>query len=105
MIANEREIEVEALAAFRTVEQLAQNLDIGILGLVIILGVTLAIFITRSIINPLKNLSDTVEALGAGDLDARAQILDTTEIGQLALNFNAMAGRLNQTVSSSNFGH
>ncbi|MDK1029645.1 MAG: GAF domain-containing protein [Anaerolineae bacterium] len=100
MIANEREIEVEALAAFRTVEQLAQNLDIGILGLVIILGVTLAIFITRSIINPLKNLSDTVEALGAGDLDAHAQILDTTEIGQLALNFNAMAGRLNQTVSS-----
>ena len=47
-----------------------------------------------NIASPLRQLADTVDRFGAGDLDARIEWRRRDEIGDLAQAFNQMAGRL-----------
>lgn len=47
-----------------------------------------------SIMRGLNGLSDAVDTMASGDLDARAEIHTSDEIGKLAVQFNAMAENL-----------
>jgi PAS domain S-box-containing protein len=63
-------------------------------------GIWLASRLARQIRTPLLSLARAAEAVGAGDLGARAEVPSLDEIGTLAGSFNAMTGRLRGLVDS-----
>lgn len=60
------------------------------LGVDIVLAILLGITITR----PIKRLQRATQDFSQGNLNARATIIGTDEIGHLAANFNQMADRI-----------
>ncbi len=60
-------------------------------AILLLISVGIAFYLYRSIANPLKTLSKSAEALGAGDLDQQVEIKNDDEIGELAKAFNKMA--------------
>lgn len=69
-----------------------QTLTSGLLAL--LLGLLMAYFFRESIAGPIRRLNSATQQLGAGDLTAQAQVEYGDEIGQLAITFNQMTGRL-----------
>jgi PAS domain S-box-containing protein len=68
----------------------------------VLLAIVLAVYIYRSIANPLARLSSTAKKLGEGKLDERIQVSSKDEIGDLADALNSMAAGLqNKTVSKA----
>jgi PAS domain S-box-containing protein len=63
-------------------------------------GLGLASFLGNRIRTPLRSLARTAEAVGRGDLAARAHVESLDEIGTLATAFNVMTGRLRGLVQS-----
>jgi len=61
-----------------------------------ILSVVLGSYISRSISKPVENLSQIAQSIAAGDLTKRAKVTSKDEIGQLAITFNGMAGKLKE---------
>ncbi|MBW2633888.1 MAG: CHASE3 domain-containing protein [Deltaproteobacteria bacterium] len=56
----------------------------------IIFGSTVAFFISRGIINSIRELSDAVGLVAKGDLPPEVKVRTKDEIGQLAVDFNQM---------------
>lgn len=70
--------------------------------LTVVLAILLAIYIYRSIANPISKVSNTAKKLGEGKLDERIEINSRDEIGELAEAFNSMAASLQKkTVSTA----
>lgn len=70
-------------------------LTIGILGgLIMIGGIGIANYLSKSITEPLEGLIEGLEAFGRGDLNRRIDILSADEIGALGSSFNQMAEKL-----------
>jgi signal transduction histidine kinase len=73
-------------------------IPLGRLALLVALLVAMialgSIPLARSIVRPLRELSQAVRALGSGALDTRAEVNRRDELGALASAFNAMAGQL-----------
>jgi two-component system, cell cycle sensor histidine kinase and response regulator CckA len=63
-------------------------------------GLGLASRLGNRIRTPLRSLARTAEAVGGGDLAARAQVESLDEIGTLATTFNVMTTRLRGLVES-----
>ncbi len=65
-------------------------------GLLVALAasVALAWFLSRRILAPVDSLRNAVQRLGAGDLTQRVEVQDRSELGELAVAFNAMASAL-----------
>ena len=93
-------------------EQRNQNLDeslelaayINYLAIVltVLLAMGLAIYIYRSIANPLAKVSASAKKIGEGELDERIEVSSKDEIGDLARAFNSMAeGLQSKTVSKA----
>ena len=55
-----------------------------------IIGVVIAIFLSRLIAKPLSVLSKAAEAVGSGDLEQRVEVHSNDEIGRLGESFNNM---------------
>ena len=55
-----------------------------------IIGVVIAIFLSRLIAKPLSALTTAAEAVGSGDLDQRVEVHSNDEIGRLGKSFNTM---------------
>ncbi len=53
-----------------------------------------AVLLAQQLVAPLKQLTTATEAMAAGDLSQRVDILTRDEIGELGLAFNKMAGDL-----------
>ena len=70
---------------------------IGLLAVTIAVG---AYPVVRRITRRLENLQTSVEALGAGTLDARVRVEGKDEIANLASSFNRAAERIEKLVSS-----
>ncbi len=69
----------------------------ALIGLIaLLLAITAALVIERSIVVPIRRLRTTAQQLGAGDLSARAPLTDAGEIGDLATAFNSMADRIEE---------
>jgi signal transduction histidine kinase len=72
------------------------------LGIYFLLGACLAVvvaflitlFLSRRILSPVKELRSAAQRLGKGDFSQRVDIMDKSEIGDLASTFNSMAGNL-----------
>jgi signal transduction histidine kinase len=66
-----------------------------ILTLVLMVAIIgLGIFIARQITRPLQELVSTAQAVSAGDLGRRSQVVAKDEVGILAQSFNDMTGHL-----------
>ncbi|MEC5422906.1 methyl-accepting chemotaxis protein [Virgibacillus sp. C22-A2] len=66
------------------------------LGIIIVLAVIIAFFITRRITKPIKVLQDTMQEVENGNLLAMANINSTNEIGQLSSSFDKMLQQIQQ---------
>lgn len=69
----------------------------------ILMAVALAVYIYRSIANPLNKLSSSVTKLGEGKLDERIEVHSKDEIGDLAAAFNKMAESIEQKTVSKEY--
>ncbi|MHC4940829.1 MAG: SpoIIE family protein phosphatase [Planctomycetota bacterium] len=68
--------------------------QIGAIVIVVLITVLFVFSHSRSILRPVRRLSNTAERIAAGDLDARAEIVADDEIGRLARVFNEMVPQL-----------
>lgn len=64
-----------------------------------LLAVVIGYFLSRSISRPLRDMSAASRAMAAGDFQQRVNVNSEDEVGQLARNFNYLAGVLNNTIS------
>lgn len=68
------------------------------MGLIIILGgVSIAIFLTKYIISPLRQIANVTLDIAKGDLTRTITVRSKDEIGQLSMNFNKMTGSLKKS--------
>ena len=66
--------------------------------LAVIFSIALAYLFRRSIVGPVRRLTDVAEQVAAGNLSARAAIESHDEIGVLATSINIMTHRLAETI-------
>lgn len=63
------------------------------------IGVVLADSLARTLYRPIERLRQVMEKVSSGDLNQRATLISTDEIGELAIYFNAMVSRLDNLQS------
>ncbi|MBI3058154.1 MAG: GAF domain-containing protein [Deltaproteobacteria bacterium] len=85
-----------ALAELRMVERYAFLL----LGVGIVLGALVIVWVSNRITEPILELHRGAEVIGRGNLHHRVEIKTGDEIGQLAQEFNKMAGELQTSYST-----
>jgi len=66
----------------------------------VLMAIALAIYIYRSIANPLSKMSRTAKKIGDGNLDERIHISSKDELGELTDAFNAMVSSLQKSTVS-----
>jgi nitrate/nitrite-specific signal transduction histidine kinase len=74
------------------------NLAIGLAA--VALAVISALFVTRTIADPLAGLAETATDIAAGNLDGRASTARQDEIGTLARAFNSMTAQLQDSITN-----
>ena len=65
-------------------------------GILVALGILLAVFLSHTIVRPVRELTSATSRLAGGNLDVKAEISSRDEIGILAAEFNRMAERIRQ---------
>jgi signal transduction histidine kinase/HAMP domain-containing protein len=65
-------------------------------GLVVAIA---AVGVSQALTSPIRHLTQVAEQVSAGQLSARAPVETADEIGRLAVTFNDMTGRLQQTLA------
>jgi two-component system, OmpR family, phosphate regulon sensor histidine kinase PhoR len=65
-----------------------------VVGLVALVALVLALFLTRSVAGPVREVIDASKRVAAGDFDVRVSTRRNGELRDNALAFNAMTGRL-----------
>jgi signal transduction histidine kinase/CheY-like chemotaxis protein len=84
-------------AAFAPARSLAFTL--GAVGLVVAVLLALGTYLaSRRIARPILAITDTAEAVAAGDLDREAPVTTNDEVGKLAKAFNTMTARLRESL-------
>jgi two-component system, NtrC family, sensor histidine kinase KinB len=86
--------------ARRQADRMNTLMLLGSLAALVIGGFASALLTSR-LLQPLALLTRTVNRIGEGDFDTRANITGSDELAQLAGNINAMAARLSQYRRSS----
>jgi len=76
-----------------TVEILERQLLI-ISAILVVVSILIGTFFSRFFLRPIKKLNKSVNALAAGDMEARVDVEARDEIGELSANFNKMADEL-----------
>ncbi len=66
----------------------------------LVISVIVVAFISRRIVEPVKQLTDRARQIAAGDLDQTIPVASTDELGQLAATFNEMAKSLKGNIAS-----
>jgi len=66
--------------------------------LAVVIAVTMAFAFRRRVVLPLHRLTRVAERVTAGDLEARAEVESSDEVGVLAHGINTMTARLSETI-------
>lgn len=74
---------------------------LAISGLTALLGISAALWLARSVLGPVGQLTRALEQLRQGDFDSRVAYQSSDELGQLAVGFNRMAESIDQYRQSS----
>jgi signal transduction histidine kinase len=88
--------ELSDAAALARPRALLQRLMIVAL-LLVALGATAALFITRRITEPIRRMTDASRAMAGGDYTQRVPVTRADELGQLARTFNAMSAQVDHS--------
>lgn len=92
-------VEQDATEAFQAASATAKiNLVIALASVVV--AVVASLIVTRSIANPIVNLSDTATKIANGNLDQVAVVEHEDEVGALARAFNSMTAQLRELINS-----
>jgi len=67
-------------------------------ALAVIIAMAMAYAFRRTVVRPLHRLTRVAERVTAGDLEARAQVESSDEVGVLARGINTMTARLSETI-------
>ncbi|MGV1099002.1 response regulator [Thiovibrio sp. JS02] len=86
------------LADYTAVPRLIRNLSLLILSGLVILASISTYFITQGITTPIHKLVMASEAMAKGIFDQKVEA-ENDEIGDLALSFNSMAEKLNNSIN------
>lgn len=70
-------------------------------GITIVVSLVIAFVMTRLVVNPLHQLTDSLKAIsdGDGDLTARVPVMGQDETGQLATAYNTFVGKIQATLA------
>ena len=71
--------------------------------LAVVLGVVMAVIISRSLTKPIAEINDRTTRIAQGDYSGGILVRSNDEIGQLAENVNALAVRIEETKNSTEF--
>ncbi|WP_270764519.1 cell wall metabolism sensor histidine kinase WalK [Weissella confusa] len=71
--------------------------------LAVVLGVVMAVIISRSLTKPIAEINDRTTRIAQGDYSGGILVRSNDEIGQLAANVNALAVRIEETTNSTEF--
>jgi NtrC-family two-component system sensor histidine kinase KinB len=66
----------------------------AISSVALLISTLVAVLLARSVLVPVQELGNSLEALRAGDFDRRAGLIAADELGELAVGFNRMAEAL-----------
>ncbi|MBS6196653.1 MAG: sensor histidine kinase [Clostridiales bacterium] len=69
-----------------------------IFGGFLVLAVGMALWLTRALYRPIRNLTDTVEKVSKGDLSLRVEVSAGDEIGILSREFNTMLDHIENLI-------
>jgi signal transduction histidine kinase/CheY-like chemotaxis protein len=97
-------VKVDTAEAFASVAQLRRQVAL-VGGVILILVVVASFLVSKSISRPIAKLTQVTRLLADGDLSKRAEVSSGDEIGQLALSFNDMAAKLDETYSCLQKAH
>ncbi|MCS6866060.1 MAG: ATP-binding protein [Gemmataceae bacterium] len=67
----------------------------------VVVGIGVAVWLARAVLRPIRELTESVEAIRCGDFDRRVTRASQDELGQLAMGFNRMAEALAEYRQSS----
>jgi two-component system, NtrC family, sensor histidine kinase KinB len=90
---NFRALELDGLHA-RDEARRATILVSAISSVALIISTLVAVMLARSILHPVQELGNALEALRSGDFERRARVAATDELAELAAGFNRMAEAL-----------
>jgi NtrC-family two-component system sensor histidine kinase KinB len=79
----------------------ATRIVIGVSLMAILLATVVAVWLARAVVVPVRELTDSVEAIRAGDFDRRIPLTSPDELGHLAAGFNRLAETLAEYRRSS----
>lgn len=91
--SNFRSMQLEVILA-RDEAHRATTLVTVISAVALVISTVVALALARSILHPIQELSNSVEALRAGDFERRVPVVSGDELGSLAVGFNRMAAAL-----------
>ena len=83
--------------AFAPVNEGIQGVLVVVI-IVIVFAIAAAYFLAQLLIRPISHLTTTAEEVSAGNLDRRAEVTSTDEVGTLASAFNSMTSQLQETL-------
>jgi methyl-accepting chemotaxis protein len=78
----------------------ANVLEVVVLIIVVLLGAGITFLLSRSIVRPIRELTDMSATMAGGDLSQRVHISSRDELGALADSFNRMADKLGQVIET-----
>jgi signal transduction histidine kinase len=86
-------VDVSMSQVQRKMGELSKTMCLWAFGVTAILAVSLSLFLTHLVTNPIKNLTTTMEDAERG-LDARVEVKSTDDIGRLGEAFNSLLSKL-----------
>ena len=98
--AGQANIQIVVLKSYDRASEYLRRVNHWILALgvaTLLLGVLLAVAISRSVTRPLETLVAGTRALGQGDFDYQLSVEGAAEVRELALAFDRMRGELKRT--------
>lgn len=73
-------------------------LSIIVGALVLTLGLFITWILSKRISTPIESLSETMKAVSNDQMDIRAEISSSDEVGELSVSFNSMLDRINELI-------
>lgn len=86
-------VDVSMAHTQQEISELSKTMFLWALGITAILAVSLSLFLTRFVTNPIQDLIRTMERAEQG-LDVRAEVKSSDDLGKLAEAFNSLLSKL-----------
>lgn len=70
------------------------TVELAVAGVSLLLSIGMALFVSRTLVRPLRRLQESMRRVEGGELDVAADVSSSDEVGQLAMSFNHMVDGL-----------